>query len=159
MPRPVTQASWRPAPLPAVPCRQLATLPIRILALSPAQAFRAACRVGQRLPALPTGRASSLSGRPHSLSEQADRSTTEVSRNARSRCAPRNPNNLLRPVSRTISSVSSRGGAPPVAKPTDSAITPTAGRHTYQCAARPTASAEGSSHCQRALFSRCIGAR
>ncbi len=28
----------------------------------------------------------------------------------------------------------------------------------YQCAARPTASAEGSSHCQRTCFSRYIGA-
>ena len=64
LPRPVTQASWRPAPLPAGPCRPMATPPIRILALSPAQAFRAACRAGQRLPVPPTGRANSLPSRP-----------------------------------------------------------------------------------------------
>ena len=62
--RPVTPTSWRSAPLAAVPCRQLAKPPIRILALSSARAFCAAYRAGQRLPVLPTGRASGLSGRP-----------------------------------------------------------------------------------------------
>ncbi len=64
LPRPVTQASWRSAPLPAVPCRPMATPPIRILALSPAPAFRDAYRARHRLRVLPTGRASSMSGSP-----------------------------------------------------------------------------------------------
>ena len=39
MPRPVTPTSWRSAPLPAVPCRQMATPPIRILALPQRRLF------------------------------------------------------------------------------------------------------------------------
>ena len=60
----MTPTSWRSAPLPSVSCRQMATPPITILALSPALAFRAACRAGHRLPVPPTGRASGMSGRP-----------------------------------------------------------------------------------------------
>ena len=51
----VTPPSWRSAPLPAVPYRQMATPPIRIFALSPAQAFRAVNRARYRGPVLPTG--------------------------------------------------------------------------------------------------------
>ena len=122
--------SWRSAPLPAVPCRQMAMPPIRILALSPALAFHAAYRAGHRLPALPTGRASSLPGRPIlSQIRPADQ-------------PPRYPETLAHSTPRETpivfpdrfptpsSFVSNQAGAPPVAKPTDSAITPTAGRQT-----------------------------
>ncbi len=126
--------------------------PIRILALSPAQAFCAACRASHRLPAVPTGRASSLPGRPILSrirpTDQPSRSPGTLAHRVLRETLIAFPARFPRPSS----SVSNQAGGWPEANPIDSAIAPTAGRQTYQRAARPTASAEGSRHCQRTIF-------
>ena len=128
--RPVTPTSWRSAPLAAVPCRQLAKPPIRILAVSPVQAFRAACRAGHRLSTLPTGHVSGLSGMPILSgirpADQPPRSPETLAHRALRETLIAFPAQFPRPSS----SVSNQAGGWPEANPIDSAIAPTAGRQT-----------------------------
>ena len=116
MPRPVTPTIWRSASLPAVPYRQMATPPIRILALSPAPIFRDVCYAHQRLRVLPTAHVSGLPGR---LVPSRIRPTDQP---------PRSPGTLAHGATRDIpiafparfprpsSFVSSRGRGQPEAK-------------------------------------------